>query len=369
MANKKKIGILTLHKCLTSFGCALQGYATWKFLTDAGYKADIIDITNITQPDYVESKRFPSPLHVKWVNCMHGLLVDVIKNPLRNYRFYKFNNLLSYSKKYRKVDYIYDNPPDYDVYLTGSDQTWNPCLVDNVEPYLLTFVDKTKKKVSYAASFGINELPHLYYDIYKKALLEYNHISVREQRGKEIVKDITGREDVSVALDPTMLLECEHYQRLAKSVNKKDYVLAFFLNRDYNLMKRIEEFAEIKKNKLVIVGHKMPGLKATFIPEAGPREWLGLINEARYVLTDSFHGTVFSLLFRRPFRTFIFDKSKASRIYTLLDSFDLNNHMSFPFDGLSLDEASFHYESNEVEKKLNILRERSREWLIEAVEN
>lgn len=78
--------------------------------------------------------------------------------------------------------------------------------------------------------------------IYKKALLEYNHISVREQRGKEIVKDITGREDVSVALDPTMLLECEHYQRPAKSVNKKDYVLAFFLNRDYNLMKRIEEF-------------------------------------------------------------------------------------------------------------------------------
>lgn len=68
---------------------------------------------------------------------------------------------------YRKVDYIYDNPPDYDVYLTVSNQTWNPCLVGNVEPYLLTFVDKTKKKVSYAASFGINELPHLYYYIQK----------------------------------------------------------------------------------------------------------------------------------------------------------------------------------------------------------
>lgn len=369
MENKKKIGILTLHKCLTSYGCALQGYATWKFLTDAGYKADIIDISNITQPSYLDSKRFPSPLQVEWINCMHGLMVDAIRNPLRYYRFYQFNKQLSYSKRYRKVDYIYDNPPDYDVYLTGSDQTWNPCLVDNVEPYLLTFAERTKKKISYAASFGISELPARYCDLYRKALSEYNHISVREQRGKEIVEGLTGREDIVVNLDPTMLLDAKVYQQIAKPVRQENYMFAFFLNRDYKVMKKIAEYAESQKLKLVYLGSEISGINANSISDAGPREWLGLISNAKYVLTDSFHGTVFSILFNRPFRVLIFDESKSSRIYTLLESFCLANHITYPSNISSLVEAAFHYDIYSVETKLTHLRDRSREWLINSIES
>lgn len=233
---------------------------------------------------------------------------------------------------------------------------------------MLTFVGKDKKKISYAASFGISELPEKYKSLYRKALLEYSHLSVREQRGKEIVEELTGRDDVFVTLDPTLLLSKESYLSLASTCNFDNYVLAFFLTTNVVALMDVDRFARLKNLKLVVVGSKIKGIHAKFVSNAGPREWLGLIIKASFIVTDSFHGSVFSILFNRPFRVLVSDSSRASRIYTLMNNFLLQDQIITPAGLKSLDMNSFIYDKERVNKILDTLRSKSREWLINAIE-
>lgn len=235
---------------------------------------------------------------------------------------YGYDALQEYSKKFSSV-------------LVGSDQMWSPSgLTTNF--YNLMFADDSVNKISYAASFGVSEIP--YYQ--KKKTAEYleriEHISVRENAGKKIVETLTDK-NAFVAVDPTMLLSRDEWDEFSEEQRKidGDYIFAYFLGDNAEHRQRVEQLKTETGLKVVSLRHLDEYISADenfgdISPyDVGPREFLNILKNAKYVCTDSFHGTVFSIIFQRQFLTFnrysnSNSSSKNSRIDTLLSNLNLS---------------------------------------------
>jgi hypothetical protein len=146
-----------------------------------------------------------------------------VERELKFEAFHRKNTKFS-NRQYARYSELYENVPDYDVYCVGSDQVWNPNCYTSLNPYMLTFAPSGKRKISYASSFGVSEIPRQAVDQYKKGLSELSYISVREKTGCQIVSELTGKEGVLV-LDPTLLLEKSDWDTVANSSScpKKPY--------------------------------------------------------------------------------------------------------------------------------------------------
>ena len=240
------------------------------------------------------------------------LIKKQIKNLIKGNKLFKeFNKNITFAKGYLtiKTRNISDK---YDYFVVGSDQVWKPTRKRLSKIDLLAFAEP-KKRIAYAASFGLNEIEEKYYKTLQEELPKFKAISVREDAGKEIINKATGIKDVSVVLDPTMLLDKEKWIKLEKKpegFNKDKYVFTYFLG-DENTEKLVKE---IFGEKYSVVDF----YKGTY----GPAEFLYLINHAEYILTDSFHGTVFSILFNKEF--YVFERKEK----------DINNNMSSRFETL-----------------------------------
>lgn len=209
----------------------------------------------------------------------------------------------------------------YSVVMTGSDQLWSPAgLPTNY--YNLMFVPDSIKKVSYASSFGVSQIP--WYQKRRTAIFlkRIDCISMRENRGQEIVKELIGR-DVPVILDPVFSLTKNEWDSLIpiERIVEERYVFAYFLGANIEYRKAVSEFARIKGLKLVTLRHMDQFVKVDeqfgdYAPyDVGPDKFLNLIRGADYVFTDSFHGTCFSLINEKKFMVFkrYSDKSKVSK--------------------------------------------------------
>ncbi|NRG26318.1 polysaccharide pyruvyl transferase family protein, partial [Bacillus circulans] len=217
----------------------------------------------------------------------------------------------------------------YDFFITGSDQVWNPYFRYGSSIDFLTFAPKNKR-VAYAPSFGITDIPSQYVGNYQVWLSEMSSLSIREKAGKEIIKKLTGRES-EVLVDPTLMLTKEKWLSIAKpSPNKptKNYILTYFFGGvSEEIRNRIKKIS--KENNLEIVNLADITDLETFI--AGPSEFLDYINSASLFCTNSFHGCVFSILMQIPFIAFQREgniPSMNSRIETLLSTFNLQSRFS-----------------------------------------
>ena len=340
------IGIITIHNS-PSYGACLQAYALWKYISEQGYKAEIIDLLRPHNKEYIHSKKHLIYSHLFNKRKTLGdipyaimrKLVKTFKQQIRpntNYkslqkeRFNEFNAQVAYSKIYRGPDELYACPPQYDIYISGSDQVWNPAQPYPVEPYFLTFV-KEGKRIAYASSIGLSSIPEELKDNYKEWWTAYDDLLVRENRAKEIIRDLTGRK-AEVVLDPTFLPDTSIWENFAKEPRVKGYIMLFSLGNDSKLISYGKKLAKKNNLKLVILGHNFNNIYANPIivtaMDAGPREFLGWIKNAQFVLTDSFHCSVFSILFGTNFYAYIAKNNKrGSRIIDLLDTFSLSSHL------------------------------------------
>jgi hypothetical protein len=225
-------------------------------------------------------------------------------------------------------------PPPFDVFITGSDQVWRPNFIDTDMGviYHLGFVSPEKARlVSYAPSFGVKDIPS---DVSEKIafyLNRYHHLSIREIRGQQLIKEISGRE-AHLVLDPTLLLtEREYDDILEKPGVSGGYILVYPMELGENMAfyRLVEQTA--KKTGLPVVcvmplNYDFRWLKLAdkVFLDAGPCEFLGLIKHATMVCTNSFHGTVFSILFQKPFIGVPHTISN-SRLQTLLELVDLQS--------------------------------------------
>ena len=321
-----KMAIITLNGYF-NYGNCLQNYALQQVLTS-------IARTNIVETIWY--KIYTLKIYQKFIN-----LNNIRKYIFNRHEFRKYVNKKEYildiireynfkkfSDKYINSVLDYEVKPDlnnrYDYFIAGSDQIWNPYWVKNSTEFL-QFADRNKR-IAYAASFGVSEIPANKVEIVKKGLEGIDYISVREQAGAKIVKELTGR-DVPVLVDPTLLLTSEEWEKIMERpvwYCDEKYILVYFLSKLPDKIKRdIQNLAEKYKLKIVDLMDK----ENIYYYCSPLSEFLYLIKNCSLMYTDSFHGTVFSILNKRPFVTCSREggMNMDSRIDTLLSMFNLQS--------------------------------------------
>jgi len=327
-----KIGTITFHGAL-NFGSALQSYALQEVLKGMGHEVRIIDYRS---RDYEQYRLF-QPRHPKMtlraMRCWR-------KRLSRKTAFTEF------SKKYfrlTKRPYFWKKESDmcelaelFDCFICGSDQIWNSEAEEIDGKYFADFADR-KKRVSYAASFGIEYVVDERKKEFKKYLSEMEKISVREQTGSEVVEALINQRP-ECHIDPTLLLSKNKWDFIADKFKKpcEKYLFCYFLGKPTDhILNILNEYK--KKNEKVNILSIWDRDDGTH-NNVGPGEFLGLIKNAELILTDSFHGTVFSIIYHKPFYTFSrtgVKESMDTRVVSLLKLLELTDR--FEPENITLD--------------------------------
>lgn len=341
----KRIGIITIHNS-PNYGACLQSFALYEYLRLCGHDVEIIDLHRPAHVDYIESKRF-SPFTHRFENGFQKMkrlvksflkrLIGRVEKPVKTCfytshnilgLFSSINGLIRLSHAYKGIDELYANPPQYDTYITGSDQVWNPTQSYCIEPYFLTFV-KTGRKISYASSIGIEKLTGAEKRKFKKWLSSYDAISVRETTAQKFLEKLTGK-DVACVADPTFLLDQDLWKAMAAEPEIDNYILVFTLGYENRIVDYALGLSKESNKKLVVLGMEQPSPDGYIaVTDATAQQWLGYIANADMVITDSFHCTVFSIILQaKRFFTYISPWSeRGSRIVDLFSRFGLEENL------------------------------------------
>lgn len=340
---RMKIGIITIHNS-TNYGACLQSWGLYKFLIDSGYSCEIIDLHRPVHKDYVYSEKY-TDYHGKCLKAQKFNLKKSIKEFIsriwvpsymteRLKKFNEFNDRIKLSRTYVSIDDLYAAPPAYDIYITGSDQLWNPTQPFCIEPYFLTFVQSpTAKKISYAASIGHDSLTEKEKADFKKWLGTYDTISVRENEAKTLLESFVDKEIHQVA-DPTFLLGPDYWRSIAKNPHEgKPYILCFKLYSGEHLVDYATALGKQSGKKVIVLPHATErGKDYEIVRNAGPEEFLGYIAHADMLISDSFHANVFAILLgTKNLWAYIHPNNhRGSRLRSLFQTFGLSDHFIAP---------------------------------------
>lgn len=370
-----RIGYITLS-CAHNYGAVLQAYALGYFLNEHGYEAELIDY--VTERYQIDNPDFVFKSTVRWrKNIGTRFLWKITKhrNEIKCREcFNKFvNQYIPKTKTYISNEDLKQHLPLFDLFISGSDQIWNTDFSWDSKPdlpYFLDFVPESIPKIAYSSSFGKARLKDDEQDEIKHLLSKYSAIAVREYTGKDIVEKLGLQ--AKVVVDPTLLCNRKVWDELAsKKIINRPYILLFQIFPNDELKKTAKRIAKKKGMKLVIVSanpmhRKKLGMKAIFLTKV--ENWLSYIKYANYVLTDSFHGSVFSILFNRQFVSNI-NVMGTSRITGLLDSLNLTDRKTkdLSFDSIwEIIEKDIDYsETNACVEKM---RMDSANWLLSVIE-
>ena len=309
----KKVGIVTLTKN-ANYGNVLQNIALQMTLRNLGCDAETI--INLTDSTLFKKEYFSIKKLIKWITNYNGYRIQERRNEV-------FRKCCQEKINYSSITYdemgFSGKLPDYDYVIVGSDQVWNPTFGFASDFEFLKFVPENRR-ISYAASFGVDNLEMLSQerrDSIGRSLAQFSHLSIREASGKQIADSFPGVH-AEVHIDPTMLLTGPEWRIIAQNPGYKvpdKYILVYMLNRyTYSYLKKIHELAKQKKAQVINV---LEG-KNRFID---PLQFIWLIDNAELICTDSFHASVFSILFHSRF--YIFDRKdshddQSSRFTSLL---------------------------------------------------
>ena len=250
----------------------------------------------------------------------------------RNASFERIISVIPYSSFYSFDDIRKNKLPTYDAYLVGSDQVWNGIKVGNQDIYMLDFV-KGCKGLTYAASFGMTTIPYSMRQDYQNRINNFSSLLIREQEGVELCK-LLGRDDASLVLDPTLLLEREDYNGLItqKNVVEGDYILVYSLNYSYKIYEEAYRLSKRSSCKMVVLKRSLcPPEISRFgnsieLYAESPENFLWLINNAKCIITNSYHALLFSIIFNRDFFLYLDNADEEnSRLLTTVKLFGLTD--------------------------------------------
>lgn len=339
-----KIGIITILK-VNNYGAELQAYATQKALQLMGYDAEIIDYLFYKNPLHKRTKMSAPIAKMSIKKHLQELLFPIIANwktrnfreaqEARNKKFEQFHaDNTKQSECYDTINKLMAAQLDYDVLMSGSDQVWNPGVYSSLDPYLLRFGTEKMKRVAYASSFGVSILPEDMKAYYRESLQNYNAIGVREDKAVELVKCVSGC-DAQLVLDPTLLLTKDQWLEVAKPVDvlpQEPFVLIYELI-PVPYVKELARYVSEKTGMPIVRLCKNASVEdmepeIINVIDAGPSEFLTLFDKAGFVVTNSFHGTAFSINFGKQFYTVIpKGKSNNSRQQSILKLFRCEDRM------------------------------------------
>lgn len=359
----KEVVIVT--KIGKNYGAVLQAFALKKALNQMGMNVRIV---NYALPKTLRT--YDILPKVTGISTLKSFF-----SSLRVYRSTKksVNKFLAFREDYFNFTKIYhdftelqNNPPKADIYITGSDQVWNPCI--NFDPaYYLMFGNENAIRASYAASIGVDCIPDKYKDEFFKRLSNITYKSVREESAKILLEDL-GISSI-VSLDPTLLHNREVYDEIAIEPQiSQPYILLYLLIMPNDVKQYIDNLRKRYPNCILV---NIPG-RATSerigdveMGDIGPREFLGLIKNAKAILTSSFHGTVFSVIYEKKFMS-ILPKKTGGRIEDLLCKLNVRDRIAVTPDDVN--NLNHEIDYNNVNVRLLALKEKSYDYLYEIKE-
>ncbi len=371
-----KIALITIHYH-NNYGAVLQAFATKKILSQYG-EVETINYFNPHLQYELDLIRFKPSIH-----AIKMMIHDILRLKDRNRVIKKFKKFIKSKMNLSKLVTRHDIENGaigyFDVYVCGSDQIWNTKLNfnKNGEPdssYFLDFADKKSKKISYASSMGQHyHLTDSEQEKIKDLLKDFTTISVRENCAQEVLSQLLKREVFHV-LDPTLLISKEEWlEALGIDKNyrsqKENYILVYSISKTPLIKKAVEFFVRKSGNKVVIIDQAFkPFINTNFhIRDAGPIEFIELFANAWLVITDSFHGTCFSINFKKPFVSTRSVWHGGNRIESLLNLLGLKERLIN--DEKDIDKLSADCDYKSLENKLNYERARSIQILSSGIQS
>lgn len=391
-----KIGIITYVNTATcNYGAELQAYALQHKLNELGYNTEVVNLRRELPGNGRFKETVKKAVKVRFQRLSFfqacASVFTLVRSVVKDRRYAK-----KYSDRFAEKKQMFHNffmqrichsaceytPADmdvaelpYDTFIAGSDQIWNYKNSDRVDVFFLMFADRLgAKKISYAASFSVSEIPNEYQTQYTAWINNIDFLSVREYAGIEIVKQLTGRK-ASLVCDPTLLLNkgewAKQFEEPKNPLVEGKYVVIYSMSRSTNVMKLAKNIA------CELGGIKVVNIKLNFTPSkndgilhldfVSPTQWVWLLLHAEYVVTDSFHGTAFSINFNKSFTTVQNPLSDLnSRVDTILTKLGLIERL-YVDDGRSFDKIALQIDYAEVNQKLDEWRKESMNFLINAL--
>lgn len=358
-----KIDFITRHS-VPNYGSILQTYSTQKALEKMGYDSEVINYVKEEETDakVVNTNYNGNGSGLK--GRIKKAIYCIVQRPNvakmnREFKKYRLKYLKQTDLEYHSSKELKENLPEADVYCTGSDQIWGKAGSEEYDAtYFLDFVPEGKKCIAYAASFGVDKLPARLDENLTSLIKKYETILVREDSAAQIIKE-KGFSNVKQVVDPTLLLEREEWNEICEptKLDNKEYILVYQLHHNKEMEKYIKN---LKKHTKLPVYRIHPslyyGLKpGKFIHLPTPGQFVTYIKNAKYIITDSFHGTVFSLIFNKQFIDILPGKT-ATRIESILKLVGLEDRIL-----RDNNDYSFLNESIDFENANNILKNERKE--------
>ena len=368
-----KIALITIHN-VTNYGAILQAYATKEVLSKFG-EVKIINYQKKHLSSHMDLVRFEMSVH-----GMKRLVHDLLNFFARRKLISKFKNFIQSS--FDLTSKIHDNQDfndelgDFDLYVCGSDQIWNPSIVSSsmdLDPiYFLSFAPKGAAKISYASSIGHHYFNDAEEEVVQKLLKDFRHISIREEDGKQKLLKIFPRMEIDVVLDPTLLLsktEWLHKFGILESINPHEkYILVYSVPRTELIRKAINYFSKKLGYKVYSIDKMLLPLTKVdkHINDADPIDFIKLFSNASFVITDSFHGLCFAINFEIPFVA-VSSNKVGNRQENLLALLGINEEDALARSETDFDKIPLNLEFNSIRKKLEFYREKSMNYLENSV--
>lgn len=348
----KSVGTITFHWA-NNYGAVLQAFALQRHLLKTGFDTEII--------------------HYLPFRAILATAISAAKardfaffKKTRKFRDFRKKELRIGKKKYFSNKALFSCKDKYSAVITGSDQIWNMSFTKKAEgrptlSYYLNFAGEHTNRISYATSFGTGKMDAAVAKLIAPELKKYSAISVRETSAVQML-DALGI-SAQCVLDPTLLLSAKDYEPLIEKHTgvTADPVFSYILHSNQEAAETI--------SKYVCTKYSSSSANAGGRLSCSIYEWLYRIKNAKFVVTNSFHGTVFALLFHIPFITVAIPNSGMNdRITTLLGALGLSDRIFYEFDGTAIDSAlSGEIDWNSVDSRLESLKEQSKAFLAEAL--
>ena len=360
---RNKIGcVIAYTPGHNNYGTSLQGYAMLKKIQQLGYQCEVINykkrLSTSQKLHFIinairsgEAKTLYARLVRKRILQKYPQYAEGIRLRTEAVNKYKEKKLIPLFHEYVGYDALHEGSKNYSAVVVGSDQVWTPMSLPN-KFFNLLFVDDSVPKIAYASSFGVSEIPQFQKKATGKYLNRFAYIGVREQRGKEIV-DSLSHQTAQVVADPTLLLSREEWEaEISDSpINETEpYIFCYFLGNNQNARKAANKLKAKTGLKIITIRHM-----DEYVPEdekfgdeapyyVDPNDFVKYISKATYVCTDSFHCSVFSIIFHRQFMTFyrFANTSKTGR----------NSRIDSLFNVLGINKKHI-YNGEDIQKNIN----------------
>lgn len=318
-----KVGFITRH-AVANYGSILQSYAMQETIKNLGHESEIINYIRDDENGKNIGKTMLNRSKFWNKNVITRFVYNILQTPNYTNSFNKFSKyrkeLLQETKEYNSLEHLKNDCPNEDIYCTGSDQVWGKIGDDDYDKtYFLDFVPEGKKCISYASSFGKEKINKNLEEKLPELLKKYSKILVREDSAVKLLKE--KEIPCEQTIDPVYLLDKEQWNKMIGNTKfNKKYILVYQLHNNKEFERYCKEFS--KKVNLPLIRISISWLymfrpgKLAFLPT--PQEFMAYFRDAEYVITDSFHGTSFSLIFNKKF-VYILPGETSTRITSILN--------------------------------------------------